>query len=248
MTTWSTRSGHVVTRVLAGRSNVFLVSGGEARILVDSGRENRWALLDRGLRGVGVERLDALVLTHTHFDHAENACRVRTAYEAKVIVQESEADLLRRGDAPLPAGTVLPTRIFTPRLMAAVRPWFRYAACLPDLMVRDRLDLSSWGFNGFLLHTPGHSSGSTSLVLDNELALVGDTMFGIVPWSAFPPFADDVGRLVESWGRLLETGCRVFLPGHGKAIDRRLLERCYGPQLQRHRRVYAAHREERDGR
>jgi glyoxylase-like metal-dependent hydrolase (beta-lactamase superfamily II) len=64
-----------------------------------------------------------------------------------------------------------------------------------------------------------------SVVLDDEIALVGDTMVNAGPWSVFPPFADDVGLLLDSWRRLLETGCRLFLPGHGTAIGRPLLER-----------------------
>ena len=48
-----------------------------------------------------------------------------------------------------------------------------------------------------------------------------------------PPFADDVGQLVESWRHLLETECRVFLPGHGKAIERRLLEKCFEKRRRR---------------
>ena len=64
-----------------------------------------------------------------------------------------------------------------------------------------------------------------SVVLDDEIALVGDTMVNAGPWSVFPPFADDVGLLLDSWRRLLETGCRIFLPGHGTAIGRPLLER-----------------------
>jgi glyoxylase-like metal-dependent hydrolase (beta-lactamase superfamily II) len=223
----------VVRRVLAGRSNAFLLSSGSGQILVDAGRRNRWPALERRLAELGVDRLDALVLTHTHFDHAENACRVRARYQAKVVVHESEACFLERGDAPLPAGTVLPTMVLTRRLRSAVQPWFRYPGCPADLVMRDRLDLSTWGFNGFVLHTPGHSRGSMSVVLDDELAVVGDAMFGGVPWSVWPPFADDVGQLVESWRRLLETGCRVFLPGHRRPIDRRLLEKCFTKRRRR---------------
>jgi glyoxylase-like metal-dependent hydrolase (beta-lactamase superfamily II) len=81
------------------------------------------------------------------------------------------------------------------------------------------------GFNAYILHTPGHSSGSVSIIVDDEIALVGDTMFGIFPWSVFPPFADDVKQMTESWGKLLETNCRLFLPGHGTANKRSLVQK-----------------------
>jgi hydroxyacylglutathione hydrolase len=227
MTAWETRSNHAVQRVLAGRSNAFLLSSGSGRILVDTGRGNRWAALERRLADAGVDRLDALVLTHAHFDHAENARRVRDRFRAMVIIHEAEAGFLERGDAPLPAGTVLPTRLLTSRLRRALQPRFQYDGCPVDLAVTDRFDLARWGFNGYLLHTPGHSAGSMSVVLDGDLALVGDAMVNL-PWArVFPPFADDVRQLVRSWDRLLRTGCRVFLPGHARPIDRPLLERSF---------------------
>ena len=234
MNTWTTRGGHTVRRLLAGRGNVYLVAGHSGLILVDTGRRNRWPDLERQLEKAGVARLDALVLTHSHFDHAENARRIRDTYGATVVVHESESGFLERGDAPLPAGSAPLTRIFTPRLRRFLAPRFRYDGCPADVTVKDRLDLSPWGFNGYLLHTPGHCRGALSLVLDDEIALVGDSMVNAGPWSVFPPFADDVAQLLESWKRLLETECRIFLPGHGTAIGRALLEQRY---QERRRRV-----------
>lgn len=228
MTPWTTPTGCTVRQLLAGRSNAFLLTSGSARVLVDAGRRNRWPDLQDRLAQAGVDRLDALVLTHAHFDHAENARRIREVYGATVIVHQSEAGFVESGDAPLPAGSVLPTRVLTRRLRRLLAPWFRYDGCPVDVAVRDGLDLARWGFRGSVLHTPGHSRGALSVVLDDELALVGDTMVDVALWSVFPPFADDVAQLLDSWRRLLDTGCRVFLPGHGAAIDRSLLERRYG--------------------
>ena len=227
MTAWETRNRQLVRHLLGGRSNVFLLTNGSGRILVDTGRRNRWPDLQNRLARAGVDRLDALVLTHAHFDHAENAGRVRARYGAKVVIHETEAGFLERGDAPLPAGTVLPTRVLMGGLRRLVQPRFRYDGCPADVVVRDRLDLAPWGFGGYLLHTPGHCRGAMSVVLESEIALVGDAMVNAGPWSVFPPFADDVAQLLESWKRLLETGCRIFLPGHGAVIERALLEqRC----------------------
>jgi glyoxylase-like metal-dependent hydrolase (beta-lactamase superfamily II) len=233
MTTWETRSRQVVGQVLGGRSNAFLLTSGPARILVDTGRSNRWPDLQNRLARAGVDHLDALVLTHAHFDHAENARRIRDTFGAAVIVHESEAAFLERGDAPLPAGSAPVTRIFTPRLRRFLAPRFRYDGCPADVTVKDRLDLSPWGVSGYLLHTPGHCRGAMSVVLDDEIALVGDSMVNAGPWSVFPPFADDVAQLLASWKRLLETGCRIFLPGHGTAIAQALLEQRYEERRRR---------------
>ena len=41
---------------------------------------------------------------------------------------------------------------------------------------------------------PAVAMNGDAIVVDDEIALVGDTMFGIWPGSAFPPFATDVRR------------------------------------------------------
>jgi Zn-dependent hydrolases, including glyoxylases len=78
-----------------------------------------------------------------------------------------------------------------------------------------------------VISTPGHSIGSISVIVDNEVAIVGDALFGIFSNSVFPPFADDVKTLIDSWGKLLKTNCTLFLPAHGRPITRELLEREY---------------------
>jgi len=87
------------------------------------------------------------------------------------------------------------------------------------------------GFNAYLTHTPGHTIGSMSLIVDNEIAIVGDTMFGVFNWSAFPPYAQDADLMLKSWKKLLETNCNEFLPSHGTANSRDLVQKCYNKKL-----------------
>jgi glyoxylase-like metal-dependent hydrolase (beta-lactamase superfamily II) len=103
----------------------------------------------------------------------------------------------------------------------------RYPPTCPDISFDDYLDLSTIGLRAYLLHTPGHSIGSSSLIIDDEIALVGDTLYGGFPNSALPPFADDPALLMQSWEKLLDAGCKLYLPSHGKAILRVVLERDY---------------------
>lgn len=96
--------------------------------------------------------------------------------------------------------------------------------CPCDILVDTIYDLSPFGLNAYVLPTPGHSPGSMSVVVDEEIAIVGDALFGVFRWSVLPPYAADLDRTIESWGRLLETGCELFLPGHGSAKTRAELE------------------------
>jgi glyoxylase-like metal-dependent hydrolase (beta-lactamase superfamily II) len=103
----------------------------------------------------------------------------------------------------------------------------RYEPCDFDILVDTHFDLNDFGFNAYILHTTGHSGNSISLVIDNEIAIVGDTMFGVFKWSIMPPFGLDVKQLIKSCGKLLDTNCTTFIPGHGFAINRLLVQKVY---------------------
>jgi hydroxyacylglutathione hydrolase len=80
------------------------------------------------------------------------------------------------------------------------------------------------------IHTPGHSSDSICFILENEIGIVGDTMFGVFKNSISLPYADNPDQLVKSWSKLENYNCRTFLPGHGNSIDIRLFKK----QLEKH--------------
>ena len=58
------------------------------------------------------------------------------------------------------------------------------------------------------------------MVIDDEIAIAGDSIIGTTPGKPFPPFADDVEILFSSWKKIIDTGCRAFLPGHGRPVSR----------------------------
>ncbi len=227
MKTWETKSGYRIARVLAGRSNVFLISHGGKNILVDTSPGGRWKRLDAKLHKLGIERLDALVLTHAHYDHAGNAARLQEKYEAKVIVHIAEGPCLAKGENIGTHGTNALTRLIIASLGKLFARRLHYEPCRSDIQVDPSFDLREFGFKAYALHTPGHTAGSLSVIVDDEIALVGDAMFGVFPGSVFPPYAEDAGQLVASWGRLLATHCRLFLPAHGSANSRQLVAKDY---------------------
>jgi glyoxylase-like metal-dependent hydrolase (beta-lactamase superfamily II) len=89
----------------------------------------------------------------------------------------------------------------------------------------DEFSLSDYGIDGSVIHTPGHSSDSVSLLLGTGEAFVGDLAMNGLPMrigAGVPIFADDVGVVRESWRMLIDRGAKVFYPAHGKpfAVDR----------------------------
>jgi len=227
MKTWTTSDGTKIFKVLGGRSNVFLISRNNRNILVDTSPAFMRGKLNARLKKLNVSKIDLLILTHAHFDHAENACWIKNKFKARVGIHKSETSYLAHGETDLPGGTN-PFSGFLIRVITRfIKSPGRYQPCESDLLFDEYFKLEEFGLNVYVVHTPGHTEGSVSVIVDNEIALVGDSMFGVFRGSVFPPFACDVKKMVESWGKLLETSCCLFIPSHGSANSRDLLDREY---------------------
>jgi glyoxylase-like metal-dependent hydrolase (beta-lactamase superfamily II) len=217
--------------IMGGRSNVILLSGGEKNILIDTGTRNWRNRLERRLDILKIEHIDHVILTHAHVDHAGNARRMKEKYGASVIVHRAEGPYLEKGENILPQGTNVFTRIMVNLFAKLFTRVARYEPCPYDHLVDERFDLKDFGFNAFILHTPGHTDGSVSVIVDDEVAVVGDIMIGVFKGSVFPPFANDIPLLIQSWGKLLATGCKVFVPSHGSANSRELVQKDYDRRM-----------------
>jgi hydroxyacylglutathione hydrolase len=231
MKTWKTKSGYEITCVLSGRSNVFLLSNGKLNILIDTSVKRLYPRLIKQLDTLNVQTLDYLILTHAHFDHAANAFSIKEQYHAKILIHKNEAEYLFNGDNIVPNGITVITKFMMNTLGKKIFPLFKYHPCLPDLVTDNYFDLKEMGFNACLIHTPGHTSGSLSLVIDNEIAVVGDAMFGVFKNSVHPPYAENEKIMIKSWGKLLETQCTLFLPAHGSANSRLLVQQDYDKRI-----------------
>jgi len=228
---WTTKNDLRVIRILSGRSNVFLLTNGKKTILIDTGPKRLWNKLEKNLTCLNIKHIDYLILTHSHFDHAGNAHKIREIYNAIVIIHRAEAQYLKTSGFVIPKGTNLFSNVIVYLLANELTPKPRYKPCQYDILIDTKFDLNDFGFNAYILHTPGHSPGSVSVIIDDEIAVVGDAMFGVFKWSVFPPFAQDTTQMIHSWGYLLETNCSIFLPSHGSSNSRLLVQKDYNKKI-----------------
>jgi len=103
---------------------------------------------------------------------------------------------------------------------------FRFDPVVPD---GEASDLPrSRGIDGILLHTPGHSADSWSLILDDGRAFVGDVAMNMLRFFGAgyrPIFMEDREQTYRSMDRFREAGARLILPGHGELFEADLLPR-----------------------
>lgn len=178
--------------------NAYLVSDREsgAAVIVDPGEEG--ARLIEAVEQAGVS-LEAIWLTHAHFDHIGAVGAVRRRYEVPVLIHEAD----------------LPLFVAGPRQAAA------YGLALDgDQPPSGRLEegqVLSLGRHEFTVwHTPGHSPGHVT-IHGGGIALVGDCLFaGSVGRSDLP--LSDPASLDRSLRRIAQLPATTrVLPGHGPA-------------------------------
>ena len=159
--------------------------------------------------------LEAVLLTHGHFDHGLAAAGLARHYQAPVYANEAERGLL--SDPRLTASFLVPGLSYTLK---------------PDHLVRNKEELFLAGVRIRVLDTPGHTTGGTSYYLpDYQVVFSGDTLFcGSIGRTDLP--TGDAGALLRSICNTLfelPPGTMV-LPGHGGSTTIEL-ERRYNPYL-----------------
>ena len=225
----STKNGYEISQVISKHSNAWLVQKNDLSMLVDSGKTKSRSLLMQNLNSALHQgnTLKYLMLTHTHYDHCQSATAIKDLYHCNIIVSENAVPSITAGYTHLPRGTNYVTNLLSTAGHKLMKKKFMYAPFSADITISDDYLFPAPDADIRIITTPGHSSDSISLIVDNEVAIVGDAMFGIFRNHVFPPFADDIPEMIRSWRKLLDTGCTTFLPGHGRAISRNLLEKEY---------------------
>ena len=99
----------------------------------------------------------------------------------------------------------------------------------PDILITDKpFPLTEYGIDGNVIHTPGHTLGSISVILDSGEAFVGCMAHNGVPFRirpGLPIYAQDLIALKKSWKMLIDRGVKMIFPGHGKAFPAEVIIR-----------------------
>jgi glyoxylase-like metal-dependent hydrolase (beta-lactamase superfamily II) len=177
-------------------TNFWVISAGQSRLLVDLGWPGRAAALFANLDRMGVPLAEIRygLATHYHIDHAGAA-----------------QDLKRRG-VPL---LVMEEQVAAIPLM---KQWTKPADNYTEITTHDNVVISTTesrsilaeiGIGGEIVHTPGHSDDSVSLVLDIGCAFTGDlTIESMVA-------TEDPDMVTRSWQLLRSLGVTTVYAGHG---------------------------------
>ena len=194
---------------------------------MDAGAPGDWSLLVSTLaeRRIGLDGLDAILLTHAHSDHVGFAERGRAEAGAHVWIHGADAAVARGAKPPKNDASLAPHLFRLQTWRTAVSLMRRGGIkIVPVAEVSEFADGDVVDVPGRprVAHTPGHTPGHSSLVFDDrEAVLCGDAIVthnpltGRVGPQIMPSaFNRDSAEALRSLDRLAGlTG--VLFPGHG---------------------------------
>jgi glyoxylase-like metal-dependent hydrolase (beta-lactamase superfamily II) len=216
-----------IHRLEIAHTNLYLVETGTQLLVVDSGLPAAWphlllAVHDLGYRPSDVE---AVVLTHGHFDHVGTAARAQREWGVPVFVHPADARLAAHPYSYRPADNRF---LFAATHPGGLRPLGHMVAAgalsvrgvegTEPLVERDAVQASPW-----IIDTPGHTDGHVALFFaDRDALIAGDALVtfdpytgGIGPRIVAPAATADPETALASLDRLVDTEAKVVLPGHG---------------------------------
>jgi ribonuclease/clavin/mitogillin len=177
-------------------TNFWVVSAGRSRLLVDLGWPGMFSALEAELKrkDVPLKEITHGLATHYHIDHAGAAQDLKNAGMRLIVTPEQlpMIEMMKRWTKP--ADNYTPISITDNVVVECVD---------------SRAFLAKLGIAGEIVHTPGHSEDSVSLLLDTGEVFTGDlTLPNMIAQES-----EDI--VLHSWRTLKAKGARSVHGGHG---------------------------------
>jgi glyoxylase-like metal-dependent hydrolase (beta-lactamase superfamily II) len=218
-----------VHRIADSYTNWYVVEDGGRLTVVDAGVPSSWESLRDALPRLGrtLGDVEAIVLTHAHFDHVGFAERARRELGVPVYVHENDVPLTShpwRYDHERRRAAYLATR---PRALPIVATFLRHRAFWPaPVQAVVRYEDGGLPVPGAprVVFTPGHTHGHCALHLpDRDTVIAGDAIVTLDPYTGrrgprlvARAATVDSDRNLRTLDALLATGARTVLVGHGE--------------------------------
>jgi hydroxyacylglutathione hydrolase len=200
--------------IALGMARAYLVKGDDGAVLVDAGNPGCHQRVQQCMRALGCQDLRLIYITHAHLDHYGSAARLRCLTGAPIAIHAADGETMARGKTPIGSGRG------RGRILQLLWPLLeRYIHVPPapaDHLLQDGDDLRDFGLQATVLHTPGHTQGSSCLLLEGGIAFAGDLLTSL-GWPRIQNvYAADWSLIPGSLDRLQAAEPTCVYTGHGR--------------------------------
>ena len=222
-----------VIPIKLGYVKSFLIKGDKA-VIVDTGYPGNGERILDSLREnlINPSDISLIIITHGHIDHYGSADELRKLTGAPVAMHRTDAEYIRKGIHYIGMPTCLPARIF--KSLFIKKDPILSKSLEVDIAFETNIDLKEFGINGSIIHTPGHTAGSVSIILSGGTAIIGDLIMGGILRKRtphYPLFASDFFQLKESIREILALSPKIIHASHGGPFTKQAVERFLGKVL-----------------
>lgn len=216
-----------IHRIKCGNVNCYIIENGTNGILVDTGKKEFIGKVVESCKSYNVK---LIILTHAHYDHAENAAQISDSLGIPIGMNENDCNLiLSNTNQSLAAANMLGKIVLSVSLKEfAVRsmPVFK-----PDVLLHNDDSLSHYGINARIISLPGHTDGSIGIDVDNKHLIVGDALMNMF-YPTVSMLYHNRGDMLESARKISNIGNRTIYFGHGKPVTNKQWVNCIIPANQ----------------
>ena len=217
-----------IHRIEDSFTNWYLIEDGGKLTVVDTGVPSSWDSLQKVLPQIGrtARDIEAVVLTHAHFDHLGFAERARSVLNVPVFVHEADVPLTRhpwRYDHERARAYYFATQV---RALPMVASFVRHRAWWPAPVrevVRYESGVLPVPGEPEIVFTPGHTHGHCALHLPSrDVTIAGDAVVTLDPYTArrgprivAAAATVDTERNLRALDAIAATEAATVLVGHG---------------------------------
>ncbi|MGE5578646.1 MAG: MBL fold metallo-hydrolase [Bacillota bacterium] len=216
-------------------ANMYLLELARGWLLIDTGYPRQFKSFAKNLaaHGIHMDDIKYIFLTHAHDDHAGFLNEFLGQSRAEVILSEKAVEGLRRGQNNFEGGCTSKTALRFCNLMGLLGhaehrfPPVDRTHESRYICVRDGTQPEiEQELGGRIVHTPGHTACSISLLLDDGRLFCGDAAMNGFPSSRrITIWAEDAGEYASSWRKIISLQPAAIYPGHGNPFPVSDLER-----------------------
>ena len=204
-----------VERIKCGNGNCYIVSENESSVLIDTCKSDG---IDKILHICKPYNIRLILLTHGHFDHAQNAAALSKALNAPAAMHRADLELLSDNNSqPLrskgPLGKIVLNASLKSFESEKIPPF-------TPIFLDDCDTLQDYGINAKILHLPGHTDGSIAVDVNEEHLFVGDALMNMF-YPTTSMIFHNKSEMLKSAERITSLGKRTIYFGHGKPVPNR---------------------------